>query len=284
MKTSTFIKIFLSILFVDIVLKAIFDTFSPKLDLNLVKLYPHKNPGFFLGSAVNSTPLLRIVTYSLIGMYASILIFIAFYLLKKKGATLLNLSLPFLASGIMGNTIDKIFYGYVIDFIELHFFSNPIAINIADLSILLSIAFLIFSLFFEYSKIFREKELRAKIWINTKLQKEFLLIMLFCLLSFSLTISMFSYSLTQASQIQSIGTIFYLGTLLITIFHCLIAAFLSIKSSHAASGPLLNFKKQIAELSQGNESPSLKLREDDLHDELYECYEIIRRIKIDSKR
>ena len=51
----------------------------------------------------------------------------------------------FLVGGIIGNLIDRIFFGYVIDFIGLEFFGNSFPIfNIADIFIVIGAIFVIF--------------------------------------------------------------------------------------------------------------------------------------------
>ena len=70
------------------------------------------------------------------------LIFLIYYVTKynKNG-----IGYFFLIGGIVGNLIDRIFLGYVIDFIGLEFFGNSFPIfNIADIFIVLGAIFVIF--------------------------------------------------------------------------------------------------------------------------------------------
>ena len=65
------------------------------------------------------------------------------YLLTQKPKNkLLILSLAFLFGGAVGNVIDRIFRGYVVDFIETTFINFPV-FNIADMCLTLGVIMLI---------------------------------------------------------------------------------------------------------------------------------------------
>ncbi len=78
---------------------------------------------------------------SLISILSSIvLIYIIF--IRNQLSTLSLYGLSFILAGSIGNGIDRIIYGFVIDFINLNFISFPI-FNIADISINLGFILLI---------------------------------------------------------------------------------------------------------------------------------------------
>ena len=70
------------------------------------------------------------------------------YLIFKKNS--LNvielLSYSFILGGTFGNGIDRIFKGYVIDFINLNIINFPV-FNIADISINIGFIFLLYNIF-----------------------------------------------------------------------------------------------------------------------------------------
>lgn len=74
---------------------------------------------------------------------AFFLLGIASYYAINSNSKILVLSLSFILIGILGNLIDRLFYGYVIDVIKLPLIEFP-AFNIADLSSLLGAVLLIF--------------------------------------------------------------------------------------------------------------------------------------------
>lgn len=84
-----------------------------------------------------------------------VILFMIKYRPKHK---LLNISLALMLSGAIGNVIDRIFKGYVVDFIEMIFIDFPV-INIADIAITFGAAMIIiYVLFFDKSKNNEEQE------------------------------------------------------------------------------------------------------------------------------
>ncbi len=73
------------------------------------------------------------------------IILIYFILIKKNITNLDMLSYCFVLGGTVGNGIDRITKGYVIDFINLNFINFPV-FNIADISINIGLIFIIYSL------------------------------------------------------------------------------------------------------------------------------------------
>ena len=73
----------------------------------------------------------------------------AYWNLKKPKSEILKLSLSLLLAGALGNAIDRITRGFVVDFIEATFVTFPV-FNIADIVITFGTVFLmIYLLFFD---------------------------------------------------------------------------------------------------------------------------------------
>ena len=73
-----------------------------------------------------------------------ITLFLIYFILYKKNINNLNLfSYSFILGGTIGNGIDRITKGYVIDFINLNFINFPV-FNIADISINIGLIFIIY--------------------------------------------------------------------------------------------------------------------------------------------
>ncbi|MBR3791346.1 MAG: signal peptidase II [Clostridia bacterium] len=92
-----------------------------------------------------------IVILSIISVLFSVgvILFMIKYRPKNK---LLSVSLALMLSGAIGNVIDRIFRGYVVDFIEMIFIDFPV-INIADIAITFGAAMIIiYVLFFDKAK------------------------------------------------------------------------------------------------------------------------------------
>ena len=85
------------------------------------------------------------VFLSLISIIFSILLI--YLLLKKKNLNAIDqYSYSFILGGTIGNGIDRIFKGYVIDFINLNIINFPV-FNIADISINIGFIFLVYNIF-----------------------------------------------------------------------------------------------------------------------------------------
>ena len=75
-----------------------------------------------------------------------ITLYLIYFILCKKNISNLNLlSYSLILAGTVGNGIDRIIKGYVIDFINLNFIDFPV-FNIADISINVGLIFIIYGL------------------------------------------------------------------------------------------------------------------------------------------
>jgi signal peptidase II len=82
---------------------------------------------------------------SLISILFSILLI--YFIFRKNTLSLFDLySYSFILGGTIGNGIDRIYKGFVVDFINLNFINFPV-FNIADISINIGFIFLIYKIF-----------------------------------------------------------------------------------------------------------------------------------------
>ena len=63
--------------------------------------------------------------------FAILALFLFFY---KKSSKLVQLALILILAGTISNTLDRILFGHVIDFIRIPFIQNSSAFNLADIS------------------------------------------------------------------------------------------------------------------------------------------------------
>ena len=141
-KKSYFLSLSIFIVLIDQFMKYLM--FNNKLFINkdflLFKLDFVKN----YGAAFNIFSGSRIFL-SLISIFFSILLI---YLIFRKNT--INafdlLSYSFILGGTIGNGIDRIFNGFVVDFINLYIINFPV-FNIADISINIGFIFLIYNIF-----------------------------------------------------------------------------------------------------------------------------------------
>ena len=127
------------------------DQFIKYLILNNYKIFINKDFLLFkldfvknYGAAFNIFSGSRIFL-SFISIIFSILLI--YLILRKNTLNLLDLySYSFILGGTIGNGIDRILRGFVIDFINLNFINFPV-FNIADISINIGFIFLLYSIF-----------------------------------------------------------------------------------------------------------------------------------------
>ena len=127
------------------------DQFTKYLMFYNYKLYLNKN--FFLfrldlvrnyGAAFNIFSGSRIFL-SIISIIFSIILF--YLILRNKSSNSLELySYSFILGGTIGNGIDRIVKGFVIDFINLNIIDFPV-FNIADISINIGFILILYSMF-----------------------------------------------------------------------------------------------------------------------------------------
>lgn len=109
------------------------------------------NEGGAMGTNLGSS------TYYLIAA-SFILLFVLYYLYINRHNYYLSIPLSFIAGGAIGNLIDRVAYGKVVDFIDVDFFNIDIfgftldrwwTFNIADSAVLCSIIFLLYMIVFK---------------------------------------------------------------------------------------------------------------------------------------
>lgn len=111
------------------------------------------NPGAAFGLLSKTPPAFRIPFFILIPLIAFVCIIFIFRRLTGEQMTLIT-SLALILGGALGNFIDRIRFGYVIDFLDLHWFDRyhwP-AFNVADMAICAGVGILIYLTLFTSEK------------------------------------------------------------------------------------------------------------------------------------
>ena len=106
-----------------------------------------RNPGAAFGFLANAAPMFR--SLFLIMVSAAAIVMILFFLAKNKtAAMLLTFALSLILGGAVGNLLDRIRYGSVVDFFDFYIASyHWPAFNVADSSILVGAVLLIVEMF-----------------------------------------------------------------------------------------------------------------------------------------
>lgn len=110
-------------------------------DLGIISITRVYNTGAAFGILQGMTSFLLI--FSLL-----VIIFLIIYMLKnhEKLNTLQTLAIAMILGGTAGNFFDRLFYGYVVDFIKLNFIDFPV-FNMADLFINIGVILIFTALF-----------------------------------------------------------------------------------------------------------------------------------------
>lgn len=95
-----------------------------------------------------SDPSHTVIPKIITGLSIVALIFVLYFFLKIKSECALELtSLAFIIGGALGNIVDRVFRGYVIDFIELYIKTSSFpTFNVADSFICIGVGLLIISI------------------------------------------------------------------------------------------------------------------------------------------
>ena len=104
------------------------------------------NTGAAWGMFSESTKMLAIVSICI-----SVLILLVFFSISKRATLLEVLGLGLILAGGIGNGIDRLALGYVIDFIEFSFIDFPV-FNIADIGVTCGFLIVLFTIFFNWRK------------------------------------------------------------------------------------------------------------------------------------
>ncbi len=83
----------------------------------------------------------------LIGFSVAVSLAVIVWTLRSKGSVFMQLSAGFLIGGALGNVVDRLLYGYVLDFLNMSCcgIRNPFVFNVADVFIFLGAVGLVFA-------------------------------------------------------------------------------------------------------------------------------------------
>ena len=125
----------LVVIALDMITKSVFEGKYFVLIPYLINITSCHNTGAAFSIFSEHTVLLSIVTSTMI------IAMVVYYVLVKTDNTLFQLSLSLIIAGALGNLYDRLFLGYVRDFVDLAFMDFAI-FNVADISITFGIIIL----------------------------------------------------------------------------------------------------------------------------------------------
>lgn len=233
------------------------------------------NDGAMLGMFSKLPAFLRIVTLSTSGFFIlSLYAFLQFMVPVKVMRLRLGLSL--LVGGILGNVLDRTYYGYVLDFISMKIgnYHTPIW-NVADMIQWVGYALLIYSLFKDGKLLWPDQDYRNKFWINKRFQLKYAFIFIGTGVLVSLVCMVFSYTYFKIA-LKELGVyesheeytrafLYSFGILVLAFSIVLfsVAKFIS----HRIAGPVYAFERFLSAALDGKgldeEKKALQLRAGD---------------------
>ncbi|MEC8623627.1 MAG: signal peptidase II [Bdellovibrionota bacterium] len=267
--TIIFISLFFGLIFLDQFTKLYLHSVE---SLGIFKLA--KNHGIFLGKFRNIPQSLKL-TSILIFNFSIILILGSFFYFLTEKLLKLKYGVFFLLIGILGNTLDRVYLGYVIDFIPLSTGRSRFFYNIADIYQIIGAATLIISLLTgEAKKLWPDKEQRTKFWIGTEIQKHFLLSSLIPFITFGfffLILEFLSLSLlfhksfgSQSRKANEFIMVIFVPSVALFLLFSILFSLIIVYYSHKISGPLYRFQKETQNILEDKKHPEkLKFRDND---------------------
>lgn len=233
------------------------------------------NDGAMLGMFSKLPAFLRVVTLSTSGFFIlSLYAFLQFMVPVKVMRLRIGLSL--LVGGILGNVLDRTYYGYVLDFISFQIgnFHTPIW-NVADMIQWVGYALLIYSLFKDGKELWPDQDSRNKFWINKRFQLKYASIFISAGVLVALVCMVFSYTYFKIA-LKELGVFEsheeYTKAFLVS-FGILVLAFSIVLFSvakfisHRIAGPIYAFERFLSAALEGKgleeEKKALQLRAGD---------------------
>ncbi|MEQ1721665.1 MAG: signal peptidase II, partial [Pseudobdellovibrio sp.] len=266
----------------------------------VIKLILVHNHGAMLGLFSDLPAVLRIVTLSTSGIFILCIYSLIQYIIPTKMLGL-RLSLSILVGGILGNVLDRIFYGYVIDFISVHIggWHSPIW-NVADIIQWIGYIFMVYALVKHSDKLWPDQNERKTFWVNKKFQIKHSIF--FTVTGFFLTLVslVFSYTYLKVTIQELVGNNpvliekftkpFLITFIVLSLIFSIILFTVGKLISHRIAGPLYAFERFLKDILDGKgltkTGAALTLRTNDDFKHLEELAEQIRKkmLKLNSQK
>lgn len=260
------------------------------VDFGLVRFFPTYNEAAFWGIFANLPQNLKQIGLATFGG-VFIIVFGLVQLILPAKVMWLRIGFSILLGGMLGNVIDRLLFGHVVDFIILG--SQDViysVLNLADLFQLSGLTMIIYNSIAHYAIIWPKNNKRTDKWVNPPFQKRFIFFNFTLLASISLVLLVFSFSFLKITLNEYLGfdsdvseniLLLFLRLYLIlnaVLFMCYFVV--SLIASHRVAGPVYAFKKYTNELLnhshlQDFDRP-LVLRKNDEFEELMELSQAIK--------
>ena len=264
------------------------------------KLILVHNHGAMLGLFSELPAILRIVTLATSGVFILVLYSLIQYIIPKKLLSL-RIGLSILVGGILGNVLDRIFYGFVIDFmaVQINNWHSPIW-NLADIIQWIGYILMIFFLIKHSEQLWPDQNDRKSFWVNKKFQIKYSIFFMITGLFLTLISVVFSYTYLKVTLQELVGNNpllidkfikpFLLTFIVLSLMFSIILFTVGKLISHRIAGPLYAFERFLNEVLDGKGltkgGAALQLRTNDDFKHLEELAEQIKikLLKLNSEK
>lgn len=235
------------------------------------------NHGAMLGLFSDLPAVLRIVTLSTSGVFLLSIYAIIQYMIPQR-LLILRVGLSLLVGGILGNVLDRILYGFVIDFmaVQLQGWHSPIW-NLADVIQWFGYGLIVFSVIKHGEILWPGNNIRKVFWINKRFQIKYSALFMSVGLFLTLISLVFSYTYLKVTieeisghnpiLIDKFSQPFLYSFLFLSITFSIVLFIIGKMISHRIAGPLYAFERFLIEVLDGKgltkSGAALKLRAGD---------------------
>jgi lipoprotein signal peptidase len=236
-----------------------------------------KNFNMAFGAGFETTGILNVIIGLCFALALILIFWLMFYFLKDKKLPLLKLSMAHLLAGMGGNAWDKIGRGFSVDYLHIKMTEETtIAINLADVILLLGMMGILTEILGKSSQIWFEANRRKNLIIEPEFQKGEAKILVSIIWATSFVLYMGFAGMIVYLKSPRRDEILWGGLLLhLFITLCLSATsyIFGLMHSHRTSGPLFSFKRYLQDYRADHpETKNWNPRESDFHKEvLREC-------------
>ena len=220
---------------------------------------------------------LRIVTLSTSGVFLLSLYALIQYLIPVRLMPL-RVGLSILVGGILGNVMDRILHGYVIDFITMQFGTWHLPIwNVADVIQWIGYVLIVYSIIKYGEQIWPDNNIRKSFWVNKKFQIKYSSLFMATGLFLNLIALVYSYTYLKVTIAEIAGPNqiliakfsepFLYTFLILALTFSMVLFSVGKMISHRIAGPLYAFERFLKDVLEGKglskQGVALKLRAGD---------------------
>lgn len=241
--------------------------FIPDFSFGFFNIEHIANEGIVFGILTGAPALIRTIAFScfFIFMFFLILIF-KIYFLQDEKLYKIHLSLCFILTGIIGNGIDRIRLGYVVDFFNLKLGGlSLLYLNLADVFLAFGLMSFIFLLFKFKQELLPTDDDRTFRLIDPHFQLGFSLKLALISLFSMVMMGAFSFSFFKiyiSNFDENLKLIFVLSWSMIACLIVLLSFLFGLIISGRTVGPIFAFERTIKDLKMGKDA-TLTLRKFD---------------------